>query len=208
MEDYCGNINPGSNIGKSINLKASNIDYNVYLSWNSYASWNNNVKNYILEFYDNKTHTYSQVAILPNTDSTYTDTKFYSTDSAYCYRVKAIEDLQSPPDTSISNLAYIFLPPRINVPNAFSPNGDGINDIFYAQGIFIQNLTGEASHDYRLRIYDRWGTQLFETDDLNDGWDGTYQKKPCEIGVYIYELSALGFDNRRFNYKGTVQLLR
>jgi gliding motility-associated-like protein len=208
MQDYCGNIIPESNIGRSIYLSATNNDYNVLLSWNPYDDWANKVKQYGLEFYNSRDKKFTLVAIIPGTDTTYNDTQFYNTDSAYCYRVSAIEDGQAIPDTSVSNLAYIFLPPKLNVPNAFSPNDDGINDVFYAQGIFIQNLTGKPPLDYLLIIYDRWGSELFETNDITKGWDGTFHDKPCEEGVYIYNIRATGFDKHRFNYRGTLQLLR
>lgn len=208
MQDYCGNINPGSNIGRSINLKVTNTGYNVNLAWNTYGDWSNSIQAYILEFYDKINQSFMVAAVLPPTDSSYTDTKFYKTDTAYCYRIKAVEAIQATPDTSMSNVACVFLPPNILVPNAFSPNNDGLNDVFYAQGVFIQNLTGKPPIDYLLRVYDRWGMLLFETNDLNKGWDGTYNGAACEIGVYVYELRATGTNRQRFNYKGTFQLLR
>ena len=207
MQDYCGYINPGSNIGRSINLRALTNGYSVYLSWNAYDYWANTVQAYILELYDNKNKTYQVVSVLPPTDTTYTDTKFYEIDTASCYRIRAVE-AQSLPDTSMSNLACVFLPPNIVVPNAFSPNNDGVNDIFYAQGVFIQNLTGKPPIDYMLRIFDRWGSLLFETNDFNKGWDGNYNERACDVGVYVYELRATGYNKQRFNYKGTFHLLR
>lgn len=208
MKDYCGNINPGSNIGRSINLKATNDGYTVYLNWNAYGDWANTVDAYILEIYDQATQTFKVVTVLPPTDSSYIDKKFYKSDTASCYRVKAVEALQATPDTSLSNLVCVFLPPNTVVPSAFSPNNDGLNDVFLAQGVFIQNLTGKPLIDYDLRIYDRWGSLLFETNDFNKGWDGTFNGRDCEIGVYVYELRATGYNKQRFNYKGTLQLLR
>ncbi len=122
--------------------------------------------------------------------------------------MRAVEDIQAIPDTSVSNIACLELPPKVIIPNAFSPNGDGLNDIFYAQGIFIQNLTGKPALDYMLRVYNRWGELLFETNDINKGWDGNYKGEAAEIGVYIYDLRATGNNRIRYNYRGTFQLLR
>ncbi len=70
----------------------------------------------------------------------------------------------------------------IYVPNAFSPNGDGVNDLFHVLGI-RENVIFKD-----LRIYNRWGQLVFQTDNINTGWDGTFQNTPQEIGVYVYVL--------------------
>jgi gliding motility-associated-like protein len=208
MQDYCGNVMQASNAGRTINLQASNVDYTVNLAWSSYGDWSNNIKYYLLEYFDPTTANWIEIARNAITDTFYTDTKLRNTDRTYCYRVKAVEDIQLIPDTSLSNEACVDLKPNITIPNAFSPNGDGLNDKFMAQGIFIQNLTGNIATDYQLRVYDRWGQVLYETHDLNDGWDGTYKGKLAEIGVYVYDMTALGNNKKRYNYKGTFNLLR
>lgn len=71
---------------------------------------------------------------------------------------------------------------RIIIPNAFTPNDKGGNEIFKAEGYSVAN--------YKLTIYSRWGQQLFETDDINKGWDGTYNGKPCPEGVYVYMIDG------------------
>ena len=66
----------------------------------------------------------------------------------------------------------------IIAPNAFSPNGDGINDEFFVLGPECDLIL--------LRIYNRWGALIFESTDINIGWDGTYKSIPQEIGAYVY----------------------
>ena len=75
-------------------------------------------------------------------------------------------------------MASIFLP------NAFSPNGDGINDLFKPKGNFF------GVKDYELRIYNRWGAQIFETQDPDEGWNGRVLNVRNESppGVYVYKL--------------------
>jgi len=73
--------------------------------------------------------------------------------------------------------------PDIYIPNSFTPNGDGLNDIFKIKTI------AEFSK-FNLYIYDRWGELLFESADKNYGWDGTYKGKPVPIGVYVYLLDV------------------
>ena len=69
------------------------------------------------------------------------------------------------------------------VPDAFSPNGDGINDELFVRGWGIEELL-------EFRIYNRWGEIVFETADINEGWDGTYKGEPVSAGTYIYTLKA------------------
>src|SRR5206468_11989077 len=65
------------------------------------------------------------------------------------------------------------------VPGAFTPNGDGLNDIFRAK------LTCFASY-FHCRIFDRWGKQVFESSDIRQGWDGTYKGQKMIQGAYVY----------------------
>lgn len=71
----------------------------------------------------------------------------------------------------------------IYVPTAFSPNGDGENDIFY--------LIGKNCYKSLLfKIYNRWGELVFEADDITIGWDGTYKNKPMDAAVFVYDLNV------------------
>ena len=90
--------------------------------------------------------------------------------------------------------------PYVFVPNAFSPNGDGRNDILYVRGEVVQEVV--------FKVYDRWGELVFETTDLSHGWDGTYRAKPCEPGVYDYHLQVTCIGMKRYFKKGNVTLIR
>ncbi len=68
---------------------------------------------------------------------------------------------------------------EIIVPNAFTPNGDGVNDKF-------KQLDCNTLNNFSMRIYNRWGELMFETADYNDGWDGTFEGSECEMGSYVY----------------------
>lgn len=68
----------------------------------------------------------------------------------------------------------------LELPNVFTPNNDGINDV-YDVGL-------QTAHFYELRIYDRWGTKIFSSNDLSAKWDGTYGGRECEEGVYYVEV--------------------
>ncbi len=85
------------------------------------------------------------------------------------------------------------------VPNAFSPNGDRINDLFEPKGVGILK--------YRLRVFDRWGEMIFEANDMNTLWDGTYKGKPCTDDIYLWKID---YSSRRNNFSkiGDVMLLQ
>jgi len=90
--------------------------------------------------------------------------------------------------------------PYVFVPNAFTPNGDGKNDILYVRGNVLEKID--------FAIYDRWGEKLFETKDKNIGWDGTFRGKPCNPGVYVYYLNATCIGGEKYHHKGNVTLIR
>jgi gliding motility-associated-like protein len=87
------------------------------------------------------------------------------------------------------------------MPTAFTPNGDGINDVFR-----IVNITYQRLVDFR--IFNRWGQQVFQTANREIGWDGTWKGVPQDVGVYTYQL-ILGFvDGTTKTYTGNVTLVR
>ena len=91
---------------------------------------------------------------------------------------------------------------KLEMPNAFSPNGDGFNDIFKAKDGY-QSIV--SFHAY---IFNRWGQKLFDWTDPADGWDGKYKGKDVAEGVYFVLVEAKGADGRKFNIKRDVNLLR
>lgn len=91
---------------------------------------------------------------------------------------------------------------KLDMPNAFSPNGDGINDVYKAK-------TGwQSLVEFKATIYNRWGQKLFEWTDPDDGWDGTYNGKDVKQGVYFVVVKAKGSDGRNYNIRRDVNLLR
>jgi gliding motility-associated-like protein len=66
----------------------------------------------------------------------------------------------------------------IFVPNVFTPNGDGVNDVF--------KVYGRGFRKFKLMVFDRWGEKLFETTNPNEGWNGTYKGQPMPPAVYVY----------------------
>lgn len=94
----------------------------------------------------------------------------------------------------VQDTVYLF------VPNAFSPNSDGINEHFKAEV--------SAVRSFHLSVFNRWGEKLFETHDPNQSWDGSYAGKPCPAGMYMYKVSATGLGTFKITDSGTLYLLR
>ena len=92
------------------------------------------------------------------------------------------------------------LPEDLYVPNAFTPNGDAVNDAFAVVERNIVNL--------RVAIYDRWGKQVYHSDRVDFAWDGTYGGAPAVQDVYVYLIKAEGFHGQVYDLKGTVTLVR
>jgi gliding motility-associated-like protein len=88
----------------------------------------------------------------------------------------------------------------VYIPNAFSPNNDGVNDIFKVRAI---NLT-----EGTLLVYDRWGNKVFESSDLLIGWDGNYKGQPAQVDAYGYYFTGRCELGEKITLKGNVTLLR
>lgn len=95
---------------------------------------------------------------------------------------------------------YVCDHPFIYLPNAFTPNGDGDNDILYVRSA--------VTTDMLLRVFDRWGEMVFETQNQHEGWNGIFKGKPCDPDVYDYYLKVTCLNNETKIIKGNVTLIR
>lgn len=100
---------------------------------------------------------------------------------------------------SVSNTVEITPPVSVYIPNAFTPDGDGLNDIFIP--------VGKGITEYTLQIFDRWGELIFQSSDFNKGWDGTYKSEPVPMGSYVYKISAKGNGSRIIEKNGSVTVV-
>jgi gliding motility-associated-like protein len=90
--------------------------------------------------------------------------------------------------------------PFIFVPNAFTPNGDGENDLLFVRSEIVEEVV--------FRIYNRWGELVFETTDMNEGWDGSFRGKNLDPDVYDYYVDGFCIDGQNFLIQGNVTLIR
>ncbi|WP_443944462.1 gliding motility-associated C-terminal domain-containing protein [Pedobacter sp. AW1-32] len=105
-----------------------------------------------------------------------------------CFNSVVIGDLLIKDDAAVFTL------------NAFSPNGDGVNDELV---VGITNLK-----KYRISIYNRYGTELFASNDIYQNWKGTHKNTDVHVGVYYYVINAVNLDNEAIKYSGSITLIR
>lgn len=88
----------------------------------------------------------------------------------------------------------------IFVPNAFSPNGDGQNDVLFVRGTCIQTFS--------FKVFNRWGELVFESSDQTIGWDGRWRNEACENAVFTYTLTGVLTDGNLLERRGNVSLVK
>lgn len=100
----------------------------------------------------------------------------------------------------ITTYEFVCEDPYLFIPNAFSPNGDGENEVLYVRGNLIKEMV--------FRVYDRWGELVFESFDRATGWDGTFRGKPMDPDTYDYYLKVICINDEESIIKGNVTLIR
>ena len=101
--------------------------------------------------------------------------------------------------TSIDTIDVVVLESVVNLPMAFSPNADGVNDYLFAEGQYV-------AHFY-LRIFNRWGNIVFETNDMQIGWDGKFGGSEQPLGTYVYVITGTLYEEP-YVKQGNISLLR
>ncbi|MES2703248.1 MAG: gliding motility-associated C-terminal domain-containing protein, partial [Bacteroidota bacterium] len=112
---------------------------------------------------------------------------YYTFGQAGVYPVAMVVSNQMGCSDTITKVITVEQDFNIYVPNAFTPNEDGLNELFRPV------LRGAKS--FHLSVYNRWGQKLYETSDFNSGWDGKYKGQPCKQEVYIWKLNVKAINN-------------
>ncbi|MEI6088134.1 MAG: PKD domain-containing protein [Bacteroidota bacterium] len=128
------------------------------------------------------------IAIYNKNDGTKINYTIAITDTSGC----VINDTQE---------VWVFAEPNIYAPTAFTPNHDGVNDIFMPVYVEIMRIQ-------YLRIFDRWGNLLWETADMGKGWDGVVNGKPMPMDTYVYMVVGIDVNGKTVSRKGDLTLIR
>jgi gliding motility-associated-like protein len=106
---------------------------------------------------------------------------------------------------SSDNITAVFTDKRdpIVLPTGFTPNADGINDVFNPLG-----LQAHYARDFEMQVWNRWGEEVFRSNTYTQGWDGTHKGVPAQTGVYAWMLKYKNVENESKVLKGNVTLIR
>ncbi|MCB0738539.1 MAG: gliding motility-associated C-terminal domain-containing protein, partial [Bacteroidetes bacterium] len=204
--DACNNKSETGRIGKTIYLQHRFILNHPELFWTHYRDWEAGVAQYEVYRSGANESDFSSIAKLDANDTSLLDTgAFRLYKQPFNYQVKAIEN-GAFGDTSVSNIILVEPVPTAFAPSAFSPNNDGVNDEFLIKGWALkeaQDLSG-----FRLQVFNRWGQMIYESTDVDKGWDGTFNGTECPVGVYIYLAQIAGTNGEVFFLKGNVTLVK
>ncbi|RUA28797.1 MAG: hypothetical protein DSY76_04045 [Bacteroidetes bacterium] len=208
--DSCGNEVDTSQVAKTMLLQVvAKDDLTNELSWNAYEGYSGTPT--VFEIYRSIDGVWDPipVATLPESITTYTDDVQGLTNSGgtFDYYVNAIEGAGNtyglPGDSSRSNSVQALQKPKLYVPSAFNPaSNDSRVKTFYPMGVFVN------AQDYEFTIYNRWGELLYKTNEINKGWDGTFNGVDSPQGVYTYFVKFTTADGREYEKRGTVTLIR
>ncbi|HVD97543.1 MAG TPA: T9SS type B sorting domain-containing protein [Cytophagaceae bacterium] len=195
-KDHCNNVSPLSNITCDVNLIATRTDETNNLTWTSYTGYQSGIKEYIIENLDeNGNVVVSKSAGLSTSFSEATDPSL----SQLIYRIRVVS-VGSENIVSYSNIQRIDLTPQIYMPNVFTPNGDGDNDVLEVKGKYYKSV--------KMTILNKWGEVLFISDNTAQGWDGNYKGQPVSVDSYAYHVVAFDNSGKEISLKGVVSLIR
>ncbi|MBX9852788.1 MAG: gliding motility-associated C-terminal domain-containing protein [Cytophagaceae bacterium] len=166
------------------------------LSWSAYTGSWAGVQDYTIEKLDENNNITATINV--GLALSYNDIITNLNFQALRYRIKATATGGG--SVSYSNIVEIKYEGNIFLPNAFTPDGDGTNDTFFAKGKFIKT--------YKLTIYNRWGEVVYAADQMDLGWNGFYQGSPANPDAYAYLVEAVDLWGKEIIKRGSVTLLR
>jgi gliding motility-associated-like protein len=199
--DSCRNEGPYSEPHQPIQLQASEGKGNPELEWTRYQGWPVSAYQVQVEKPDGEGFEplgpYQRVA---PARQQLVDSLSDLEAGQLCYRIIGLRAGGGSTIRTASNTRCIDPTIRLYVPDAFSPNDDGNNDAFRAEGTYITDIT--------LRIYNRWGEKVFQDSGMEASWDGTYRGQTAPAGTYTYVISAKGANSEFIQREGSLQLIR
>lgn len=184
-----------SNEGSVIILNGKHFDDRNEIGWNAYKEWRNGVNTYKIVKKTDKLdpEQVADLTILKHTDYFLTDTFF-----DYCYQVTVTEN--NSPELSRSTIWCARRSPLVWVPNAFTPDGNALNEDFGPKANYPLQ--------YNMQIFNRWGEEVYST-TLSKPWDGRFKGQIAEDGSYFYIMRIQGEKSDEVIFrKGTVHLTR
>jgi len=201
--DYCQSKAETSIEGNSIVIAITRAETHIDVEWNTFVSWPADQTWYYLER-ASETSDFETIYSAKNSTQYRDEDVFVSADENFRYRIKVVfED-----HVAYSNVVNENPDIKIYIPNAFSPNNDGINDVYKVTGSGAQNGTTPDFDKFRLVILNRWGQTVYESNDIYEGWDGYYKGKPVGDGVFVYNVEFRDKTGKFYYLQGNITLLK
>jgi hypothetical protein len=200
--DTCMNFLMKTDTSNTIYLSAfASGNLTATLNWTTYGDWLGGISGYNIYRTLDGAFTGTPIATVPAGTNSYVDdvSAYYDYSGRFTYYVEALEGAGNPyglSEKSESNYANVYIDANLYVPSAFIPKG--YNKIFVPVGNYLEKT------DYRFSIFDRWGTKVFETTNIGEGWDGG----KYEEGIYAYLIEYKTSIGEYREQKGTVMLVR
>lgn len=195
----CGLESPVGREACSILLKGKSLPFQHDLTWSFYDYWLAGVKEY--EIHKQEPDMSPVLAgYSGNKLAEFSDTKLNIDNGLYYYTVKAIEGVNGNGYLSQSNTIELIQKPLLHVPNAFTPNGDGLNDEFNPKPVFVK--------DYEIKIYDRWGKLIFTSTKKYDNYKDRHSGNPATSDVFVYLITYTGWDGSSYTVRGNFTTLK
>jgi gliding motility-associated-like protein len=208
LTDECDDIFIYSDTGNNIVLQAGNsINDETAIAWKPYYGFKNRLDNYEI-FRKTQTSSFLFTGNVPASQLNYSENVWgvANEGGTFYYQVTANENntnIYGFQDKSYSNIIEIAKEPITFIPNIFYPESPiEANRIFKPVNSYVN------AEEYVFSIYDRWGSLLFITNDINMGWDGATNGKPAASGVYTYILTYRLEKNTMFKKQGHLTLMR
>jgi gliding motility-associated-like protein len=198
--DACGNASLVGESACPVKLSGKITNTIVELNWTPYRGWANGVQRYIIEKLDEQNNVYASQNARSSL-STLIDLMQQPDNISQIqrFRIRTLSNQADLPD-SYSNIVEIVQNQQLYLPDAFTPNGDNLNETFDVKGLFVRK--------YKIIIYNRWGEVVFTSNDIEVGWDGSLRSQQVQNGKYVYYIQTEDFIGRTYNRKGSLQLIR
>lgn len=205
--DVCSGVSAPSNVGRSILLNVTQADenQNAKLTWTPYIYWNEGVQEYRVE----RSISGGDFMLLGLTEGSKTEfidkNLPVTCEKNIKYRITAIRSQPLAFDSvhyaeSVSNERLYTPEIKFYIPNAFTPNGNDLNEGFHPSGAFYSG--------YEMKIYNRYGQKVYDNNFCSNAWDGRYMDEQAQEGIYAYTITAFDMAGKSYQFNGTITLLR
>jgi gliding motility-associated-like protein len=201
--DYCQSKSESSIESNSIVVAITRNEKDVDLEWNLFKNWPLDETTYYLE---KATESTDFETIFSGKGATFFKDEeiFEFEDEIFRYRIKAVYGDR----VAYSNIVKEYPDLKVFIPNAFTPNNDGINDEYKVTGSGGETGSAAEFDKFRLIIINRWGETVYESNDLAEGWDGTYKGVECPIGTYVFHVEFRDKTGKFQYHQGNITLIR